>query len=182
MNKKHKGANYWLFSHQSLSPKIPDTNKISPNWERQTTKELRHVKYTRRSWTLSLPPPHPHTPDPSWDWVCRKFMGTPHHWEILEERDSCALSWGESGEALGVPCTPQGTGTDNVAMWFPWAARHSRWQCGSIRSPPIWAAGKQVGPDGKQGCAQDARIAPPRPFLLVSEDQREQPSTDAGLC
>lgn len=105
--------------NKAESPKIPKTKFPRLG---EADKDLRPIKYPRSFWSLVLPPP-----SPGWvlGWRSWKIIETPCHSGILEQRDSCILSWGEPGEAFGVPCSPHGRGTEEMAAWFPWAAGHS---------------------------------------------------------
>lgn len=103
-----------------------------------------------------------------------KDYRAPCHSGILEQSNSCTLSWGEPGEALRVPCTQSGKGADEMAAWILWAARHSRVPLGQHQEPTHLSSKEGGGPDRKGKCAQDPSTEPQRPFPLVTEDQLEQ--------
>lgn len=79
-----------------------------------------------------------------------KDYSAPCHSGILEQSDSCTLSWGEPGEALRVPCTQSGKGADEMAVGFSGQPGIPEYHWGSIRNPPTWAPRKEVGQIGRE--------------------------------
>lgn len=118
----YKAQRSQLLAFWSTKLKVPRSQKLNFPRLGEADKDLRPIKYPRSFWSLVLPPP-----SPGWvlGWRSWKIIETPCHSGILEQRDSCILSWGEPGEAFGVPCSPHGRGTEEMAAWFPWAAGHS---------------------------------------------------------
>lgn len=166
------------FSLQSLSFRIPDPKLSRVGRGRQRGMKRAEMCSVPEKVLWSLSPPNP-TLGPgvgaTKDYRNSTSFGNPR------AEDSCVLSWGASREALGLPCTQHGIGARQWLQGLSGQPGIPVHHSGSIRDHSL-SSREARGPDRKEGCAQDPRMEPQRPFSLVTKEQLEQPPAEARLC